>query len=155
MEIIKNKLPDDVLLYLHNLKYYLDLPIYYHGSCQRLDYYNGSDIDMCIFTDNEISTIKKITHYLNISNHKVHKIILYSNNNIISGYKINYYKISIPLEIIIYNIKDKKYILSHYIDNIQIPTYISILLLFIKYFYYKFKLLNYNIYNNIKKTLIC
>ena len=155
MEIITNKIPDDVQYFLKNLKHYLNLPLYYHGSCQRLDYYNESDIDMCIFTDNEHSTIVKLIHYLNINNSKVYKIINYINNtNLIFGYKINYYKLTVPLEIIVYNIKDKQIMIHHYINNIQIPIYISILLLIIKYFYYKIKMIDYKLYTNLKNKLI-
>ena len=60
METTKNKLPEDVQLFLNNLKQYLDKPIYFYGSIQRPDYMSGSDLDVDIFTDNEISTIEKL-----------------------------------------------------------------------------------------------
>ena len=155
METIKNKIPDDVRQFLNNLKHYLELPIYYHGSCQRLDYIEGSDIDMCIFTHNESSTITKLVNYFEINKKKVYKTVHYINNEkLVFGNKINYYKLSIPLELIVYNIKDKPYMLQHCISNIQIPIYISTLLLIVKYFYYKFKILDYTTYTNIKNKLI-
>lgn len=63
----KNKLPDSTTNFLNNLSEYLQTPLYFYGSIQRYDYFPGkSDIDIDIFTDNEKSTISKLSNYLQI-----------------------------------------------------------------------------------------
>ena len=156
MEIIKNKMPSDIQYFIKNFKEYLNLPLYFHGSCQRIDYYNGSDIDVTIFTNNMNSTIEKIKHYLNITTEKIYSVIFYrKNNNVVIFGKKYYYKVlSIPFDIIIYDIKYKEEVLLDNIKDIQIPIYISILLIFIKFFHYKIHLINYNTYSNIKSLFL-
>ena len=94
METTKHKLPNDVQLFLTNLKHYLDLPLYFYGSIQRHDFINGSDLDVDIFTDNESSTIQKLSHYLNRPKSHFKKTIAKYNNDpthtIIYGHKFQY-----------------------------------------------------------------
>ena len=135
METTKNKLPEDVQLFLNNLKQYLDKPIYFYGSIQRPDYMSGSDLDVDIFTDNEISTIEKLSHYLDIPNYKFKKTISKYNNDhtVIYGHKIMYIskELSLPIEFSIYNEKYKTHVLNEHNSKVNLPFYITVFLIVI------------------------
>ena len=58
METTKNELPQYAKQFFTKIGIYLDTPIYYFGSVQRDDYFPGlSDIDVAIFTDNNIKSL--------------------------------------------------------------------------------------------------
>jgi len=158
METTKNKLPEDVELFLNNLKQYLDKPLYFYGSIQRPDYMNGSDLDVDIFTDNEISTIEKMSHYLNIPNYKFKKTISkYGNDHtVIYGHKIMYIskELSLPIEFAIYNEKNKKQVLYQHNSKVELPFYITFALLILKTIYYKLHLIDQPTYANFKNTIL-
>jgi len=68
-----------------------DITIHFYGSIKRLDYIeNKSDIDIDIFTNNENSTIIKLSNFLNINKSDFKKIVYVINNRIIVGYKTKY-----------------------------------------------------------------
>ena len=158
METTKNKLPEDVELFLNNLKQYLDKPIYFYGSIQRPDFVKGSDLDVDIFTDNEISTIEKMSHYFNIPNYKFKKTISKYNNDhtVIYGHKIMYEtpELSLPIEFSIYNEKNKKQVLQQHNSKVDLPFYITFMLLILKTIYYKLHLIKQPMYANIKNTIL-
>lgn len=158
METTKNKLPEDVELFLNNLKQYLDKPIYFYGSIQRPDFVTGSDLDVDIFTDNEISTIEKMSHYLDIPNYKFKKTISkYSTDpTIIYGHKIMYSskELSLPIEFAIYNEKYKTHVLNEHNSKVNLPFYITFMLLILKTIYYKLHLIEQTTYAKIKRTIL-
>ena len=158
METTKNKLPEDVEIFLNNLKQYLDNPIYFYGSIQRPDYMSGSDLDVDIFTDNEISTIEKLSHYLNIPNYKFKKTISKYNNDhtVIYGHKIMYTskELSLPIEFAIYNEKNKTQVLRQHNSKVELPFYITFALLILKTIYYKLHLIDQPTYANFKNTIL-
>ena len=158
METTKNKLPEDVQLFLNNLKQYLDKPLYFYGSIQRPDFVKGSDLDVDIFTDNEISTIEKMSHYLDIPNYKFKKTISKYNNDhtVIYGHKIMYesLELSLPIEFSIYNEKNKTQVLYQHNSKVELPFYITIALLILKTIYYKLQLIDNKTYSKIKNTIL-
>ena len=158
METTKNKLPEDVQLFLNNLKQYLDKPIYFYGSIQRPDFVKGSDLDVDIFTDNEISTIEKMSHYLDIPNYIFKKTISkYGNDHtIIYGHKLMFKspELSLPIEFSIYNEKYKTRVLNEHNSKVELPFYITIALLILKTIYYKLQLIDPKTYSKIKKNIL-
>ena len=158
METTKNKLPEDVQLFLNNLKQYLDKPIYFYGSIQRPDYMSGSDLDVDIFTDNEISTIEKLSHYLDIPNYKFKKTISKYNNDhtVIYGHKIMYIskELSLPIEFSIYDEKYKTHVLNEHNSKVNLPFYITFMLLILKTIYYNLHLVDQKTYSKTKRTIL-
>jgi hypothetical protein len=155
METTKNKLPEDVELFLSNLKTYLDLPIYFYGSVQRSDFVKGSDIDIAIFTDNESSTIEKMSHYLHMPKSQFTKTLSNHNNDqVIYGYITKYKKLSCPIDFTIYTNKYKKEIIHDYTLRFNLPLYISGLLIILKFIHYKMHAINMVTYNRIKKQIL-
>ena len=158
METTKNKLPKDVYLFLNNLKKYLGTTLYFYGSIQRPDFVKGSDLDVDIFTDNEISTIEKMSHYLDIPNYIFKKTISkYGNDHtIIYGHKIMFKspELSLPIEFSIYNEKNKTQVLYQHNSKVELPFYITIALLILKTIYYKLHLIEQKTYAKIKNTIL-
>ena len=157
MEQTKNKLPNDVTIFLNNLKHYVNEPIYYYGSIQRVDYYFGSDIDVDIFSNNVDDLIIKLSHYLKVSKKKFKKVVqhLHTSNKTIFGYKVFYDKnISTPIEISIYSEIDKNTILGEHKLKLNIPFYISWLLIILKFFYYTLHIISDDYYKYYKKELL-
>jgi hypothetical protein len=159
METTKNKLTPFAEQFFKKLGNYLDTKIYYFGSIQRPDYFpNSSDIDVDIFTENENSTIAKLQHFLDVDRDKIKKFIykLNKTNKVVRGYKIKYKSIenNFTTEISIYNEKNKKEVLLEHSSKIDLPLYISILLVILKTFYYKLQILPTSIYYYFKKLIM-
>lgn len=157
MESTKNVLPPDIKQFYEELSDYLDIKLLFYGSIQRYDYFhNCSDIDVDIFTDNEQSTIEKITHFLHLSKKKVKKVVWNLNNHIVTGYKVKYEDEAIHLqtEFSIYNEKFKNDVLQCHLKKTVIPYYATVLLLIIKYLYYKLNILDKSTFIYLKDKIL-
>jgi predicted nucleotidyltransferase len=157
IEHIKSKLLKQELDFLLNMKNYLEIPIYVYGSILRLDYFpNKSDIDVAIFSNNIESTVVKLIDFLGVSNSTI-KIFKKKSTNIktyktktIWGFKTNYTLELTPItyfytqktqkrfEIMLYNKKHKKFIISNVTSHFNLPIFTSLTIYFLKLFYYYF-----------------
>lgn len=150
-----NKLTQEQTIFLKSLSSYIDKPLYLYGSILRNDYFNGkSDIDIAVFTDDEKSTLLKLSTFLNVEKMQFRNFISdhYSTYKIIKGKKLEYNNHFIKAEISIINENDKNTFLkihSHYI-----PLYISILLVLIKFLYYNLKIISSDNYKTCKHKLL-
>jgi len=136
MEIPKNKLPEDMDTFITLLKNYINEPIYFFGSVNRIDYVPyKSDIDAAIFTNNLNNMSMLLQHFLKIEKDEIKKIIVKVNNTIIHGKKIHYKNKheKIDIELVIYDIKYKEIMLEHYRVIESTPIFICYILLFLKY----------------------
>ena len=157
MEYTNNKLNKNTRQFFHRLSKYLDEKIYFYGSVQRMDYLpDKSDIDVCIFSDNEYSTMTKLQHFLRVSKNNFETFVKKCKNNIVYGYKIEYTHPTQPLkvELCIYNTKFKDIIQQDNVIKTKIPIYIGWILYFIKWFYYEIPILSDNTYKKIKDYLL-
>lgn len=143
--------------FFKTLSAYIEKPLFFFGSVQRFDYLKGlSDIDVAIFTDNIPSTLTKIQLLLNYTN-PVGKFI-YKNNlsqTVIYGNKLIYKtpEKDVIAEISIYNINDKNAIIQDQLSKINIPIFVSVLLLIVKCIHY-LKVISYNDYKYYKKCIL-
>lgn len=157
MNIIPSVLPMNLQKYFIELKNYLDTELYFYGSVIRNDYIkNKSDIDLCIFTDNEQSTINKLKFYFHIQSKDVKKVIKkYENNELILyGYKIKCVIDDIKCEIYIYNEYFKDKLLNEMQAPLKAPFYVNIFLYILKFFYYIIPILSKETYKTIKNYYI-
>ena len=157
MNIIPSVLPPNLKKYFIELKNYLDTELYFYGSVLRSDYIKDkSDIDMCIFTDNEPSTIIKLQSYFHIDTKYVKKIVKkYEKNElIVYGYKIKCIVDGTKCEVNIYNEKFKDKLLDEMQAPLKAPFYANIFLYIIKFFYYVIPLLPKDTYKTIKNYYI-
>ena len=152
METIKYKLSKEKIDFLQTMREYLDTPLYFYGSIQRLDYIdNISDIDVCIFTDNIESLILSLQQYLNVEKKHIKKFYINSlNKPLMDGYKLFYENSIIKLEISIYESKYKENVLKDLLTIIYIPNFYSIIILILKYIHMVFPIP----YKYLKKKLI-
>ncbi len=142
MEDTKYKLTDKQKNFFNKISNYLDTKLYYFGSIQRHDYFPGSsDIDVDIFTENETSTIAKLSNILNENKNNFKKTLwrLNSTGEIVNGYKFLYRdKINnLVVEFSIYNEKYKDEITKEHTSKQEIPFYATILLIILKFLFYK------------------
>ncbi len=159
METTYNKLDENQELFFRNLRGYLDQPILFFGSIQRNDYFRGhSDIDIDLFSDNVYSLMTKLQTYLDIPKNKVKKVVWkLQNGKMVSGYKVMYrdYSKKIFVEFSIYDEKYKNNILEeHVYKSLYMPTYAVAMLVIIKTLYYKFNILDDDLYNVLKKYIM-
>lgn len=157
MVIINNRLTDKQKLFFDRLSVYIDQPIYFYGSILRSDYIKGkSDIDIDIFTDNESSTIQKISNLLEINKSKFRKIVSNIHDKVVYGYKANYEDEinDIKVEISIYNNKYKHIVLNEHNNGRLMPFYMVFLLYILKFLYYQLGIIPINIYKSIKNTIM-
>lgn len=158
METTKNKLTSFEENFFNGLKYYIDKPIYFYGSIQRDDYLpQKSDIDIDIFSENEIGTVKLVSNYLNISPQDFKKILyrIHGSNRVVPGFKTKYEDThnKLTVEISIYNEKYKKDILDEHKSKFNLPYYITFILMFLKTLHYDFNILPIYYYSLCKKYL--
>lgn len=147
-----DKLTQEQTLFFKSLSAYIDKPLYFYGSILRNDYFNGkSDIDIVVFTDNDKSTLSKLSLFLNIDKSQFRTFVSkhYSNYKINKGKKVKYQNKFVNAEISIIDENDKNTFLK--LHSHQIPLYISILLILLKFLYYTLAIIsedNYKIYKH-------
>ena len=159
------KFPENTKFFLKNLEESTNHKIYYFGSSKRLDYIQGCDIDMAMFTDNIPSLITIVIAFLNTQNN-FKQIIHIQKNLLINGYKLNFNdeKQNINIELVIYDKKFKNIMLKFYENSNNLPYFISLILLCLKYLniyrfidkksYYKIKVFLFNIFCNSSKLVV-
>jgi len=155
METTKNNLPENTVHFFNELSRYLETKLYFFGSVQRSDYLHGvSDIDVDVFTNNMDAMIHKLQHFLHVPRSKFKKMIcrLQLSNRLVSGYKVYYQNdvIGIITEISIYNEQYKTDVLTTHKLKTSIPFYVSWILVIMKTLYYKFNIIDTNVYKYIK-----
>jgi len=158
METTYNKLPEQTEALLIKLKNYLQTPLYFYGSVQRIDYLSDdSDVDVDIFTSNEKTTIYKLIHFFKLKRSDISPCVYnIATNETIKCYKLEYNDPikKIRLEISIYNEKDKKAILNEHINHSNIPFICTLLLLILKVFYYKLGIIDKDLFLEFKHFFI-
>lgn len=159
MDTTKNKLSNEAMNFFKGLSQYIDTNLLFFGSIQRSDYFPGmSDIDIDVFTDNEYSTMKKMQHYMQLPKKKFKRFMwhLNTNNRLVVGYKVSYKDVEkgIDAEFSIYNDKYKDDVLKEHRMKTVLPFYVSWLLIFLKYLYYKLKLLKKETFHYLKKKIL-
>ena len=147
-----DKLTQEQTLFFKSLSVYIDKPLYFYGSILRNDYFNGkSDIDIAVFTDNDKSTLSKLSTFLNVEKEQFRSFISkhYSTYKINKGKKVEYKNKFVNAEISIIDENDKNTFLK--LHSHQIPLYISILLILLKFLYYTLHIIskaNYKFYKH-------
>ena len=157
MNEIPSVIPLNLQKYFINLKNYIDAELYFYGSVIRNDYIQGkSDIDLCIFTDNEFSIIPKIKSYFHVEQKDFKKILkkYESNNEIIYGYNMKFTLDGIRCELHLYNEIFKDLLLNEMHAPLKSPFYINLFLYILKFFYYTIPLLEKETYSSIKNYYI-
>jgi hypothetical protein len=159
METTKNEMSQYAKEFFLKLGIYLDTPIYYYGSIQRNDYFpNSSDIDTDLFTDNESSIIIKLQNFLGVEKHKIKKFVykLHKSQKIVYGHKVKYVdaKNNFSTEISIYNEKYKDDVLLEHNSKAILPIYVTILLIILKFFFYKVQILPEETYSYFKRIIM-
>ena len=157
MEQINNRLTDKQKEFFNNLSIYIDKPIYFYGSIIRMDYIPGkSDIDIDIFTDNELSTINMLCNYLGLNKYDFKKSLYKINSKMVYGYKGKYEDKTkdINIEIAIYNTKYKDIILQDHSKHLSIPFFVSITLIILKFFYYNLGFISTDMFKTCKQNLL-
>jgi predicted nucleotidyltransferase len=159
METTKNKLTQEETIFFQNLRDYLDTPIYFYGSIQRDDYLpEYSDIDVDIFTNSENSIIIKLENYLNVKRNDFQKTLCIMDNKkrVVPGYKIKYNNEDkkINVEFSIFNEKYKKYVIESQKSKFSLSYYTCIILLVLKSLYYKFNIIPFKLFRQLKNYLI-
>lgn len=159
MEDIKEKISDNQYIFLKNLQDYIGIKLIFFGSIKRCDFMSeNSDIDIAIISDNINSTLKKLQNYLNLHDNKIRKFVqkIPNKNGIIDGYKTNYDNecINLSLEILIYDEKYRNDVMFniHKINNL--PFYIVLLLIILKFFYYELHIISIQNLKFFKKKLL-
>ncbi len=144
MESTKNKISHDAQIFFDKLSNYLDTKLYYYGSVQRDDYVDGkSDIDIDIFTSDEKGTMLKLQSFLNIPQSAFKRVVnrLHTTNKIVYGQKVKYNRGGINAEFSVYNDRNKADILAEHNSKSVLPWFISLLLVILKFVYYRLYLL--------------
>ena len=158
METTNNKLTSYQNVFFNKLSNFLDTKLYFFGSVQRFDYFpNSSDIDVTIFTENKNSTIIKLLHFLGMDRSNVREVVWNINHNtLIKGNKLKYKDIdhNLYIEFSIYNEKYKEIVLNDHNSKKTLPFYATFLLLILKFFYYKMKLISKDVYIKSKRFIL-
>jgi hypothetical protein len=157
MDKINKKLTYNQKIFLNSFSQYIDKELYFYGSIKRSDFIPGkSDIDIDIFTDNEISTIQLTCNFLNIKRRDVKKFVYKINSLMVYGYKAKYEdkENGIKVEFSIYNNKYKNVILIDRNNGEYLPLHIMVTLYIIKILFYNLKIISKKTYKRCKRFLM-
>jgi hypothetical protein len=157
MEIVNKRLTQNQKIFFSNLTNYINEDIFYYGSILRPDFIKGkSDIDIDIFSGNEISTINKLSNYLNVNKNEFRKFVYKIGQTLVRGYKVKYSNTEeqIESEISIYNEKYKELVLKDHSKDRCLPFHITIALFIIKFLFYNLQILPKKIYKRCKRFLM-
>jgi predicted nucleotidyltransferase len=159
METTRHKLPEDAELFFKELGEYLDTKIYFYGSVQRGDYFPGmSDIDVSIFTDNENSTLEKLSHFLHIKKSSIKRFIFRDNgsSHLVYGYKTMFKnpEHNFRAEISVYSSNNKKEVLNEHISKMTLPLYKAWAIYILKFLFYNVGIVDKKSYKDLKKYII-
>lgn len=156
IEQIKDKIGQDKYEFFKKLQSYLDTKLYFYGSVNRFDYFNGSsDLDIAVITDDVNGLIFKLQTYLHLKKSEVKQI--YQSFHVkppklIKGYKVKYennHK-NLSFDILVYDEKYRKIVINNLNESNSIPFYIVFLLLIIKSFYYNMGIIGKETYLHLK-----
>jgi len=157
METTKNQLTPDQKDFFDKLKNYINKPIYFYGSIQRNDYFPGkSDFDVDVFTDNENSTIYHLCNFLNLQKSDFKKSVYKVHNDVVYGYKIKYKDEAkqFKMEMGLYNQKFKEIVMKDHLKDFELPLYISVVLIILKFLFYKLEFISKETYKRLKRLLM-
>lgn len=157
MEIVNKRLTQNQKIFFNDLTNYIDEDIYYYGSILRPDFIKGkSDIDIDIFSSNEVSTINKLSNYLNVDKNQFRKFVYKIGKTLVRGYKVKYSnpEEEIESEISIYNDKYKELVLRDHSKDRCLPFYITIALFIVKFLFYNLQILPKKMYKRCKRFLM-
>jgi hypothetical protein len=144
--------------FFRNMENYLDTPVYFFGSVQRLDYVPGySDVDVILFADNMTEMQYKLTSFLKRSKTDMKRIVKHLGNYIFQGYKIFYKNAdaSVIAEINIFPSVDKSnYLRMQHELKENVPFIICVIMYIIKLVYYRLGFLSSDQYRYLKKSLL-
>jgi hypothetical protein len=157
METTKNEITPEQRDFFDKLKNYINKPIYFYGSVQRNDYFPGkSDFDVDIFTDNESSTIYQLCNFLDLKKSDFKKFVYKINNEVVNGYKVNYKDETkhFKIEIGLYNEKFKEIVIKDHLKDFELPLYVSVILIILKFLFYKLEIISKQTYKRLKRFLM-
>ncbi len=157
MNIVNDRLTVNEKEFFNKISLYTEDEIYFYGSIQRPDYIKGkSDIDVDIFTDNESSTVQKLCNLLDIKRSEFKNIVYKIDSEMVYGYKLKYDDVEnkINVEMSIYNKKYKSAVLYDHNKCRDLPFYVTILLMIIKFLYYNVGIVPNSIYKRCKQFLM-
>lgn len=154
MNTIRPDFPKQLQIFFRRLKEQTEEELYFYGSASRSDYIHGqSDIDVAIFTDNEFSTISKISNLLKVSKTAFDKVVWKLEGNMLYGYKLKCDKyINSKCEISVFN-REFQNILIPEITTTNMPIYISVMLYILKLFHYTIPIIPNDMYDSIKRYI--
>jgi hypothetical protein len=161
--ISSDKLTASQAVFFRQLENYVDETLYFYGSIQRADYIPGkSDIDVCLFSENEHSTLAKLLHFLHLPRSKVKKIVWRINNirkpKIVYGYKVQFSNREeggdIEAEFSVYNSRFKEKVMEDHLMKMHLPVYCSVLLYIIKVLYYQLLWIDKDTYRYLKRKVM-
>jgi hypothetical protein len=158
MENTRKPFPEHIHRFFTSLSQFLETPLYFFGSVQRIDYIPGkSDIDIDIFTNNIEYTKKKLAYFLKMKKGDFKKVMWrLKNNRVIHGYKIMYKnpKQKIIAEFSLFNESVKNFVLEEHREAITYPTHALVLLYIVKFFYYQIGCIDRKMYKRMKTYLL-
>jgi hypothetical protein len=157
MDKSKTKLTENQRQFFDSMTIAIDKPVYFYGSINRPDYIPGkSDIDVDIFTDNENSTLKLLSNFLDVTQHEIKKTVIKINTEVIYGHKVQYEDIDkgINVEMSIFNDDYKQTVLTDHNKNQCLPIYITIVLVIVKYMFYNLEIITKKQYKRCKQFLM-
>jgi hypothetical protein len=147
MDDVKHKMPMNKQIFFTNLENYLETPLYYFGSVKRYDYSpDNSDIDAILFTNNEASSISHLQNWFHASKSEFKKTVNYlpTSKQIAYGHKYTYKNKTqnISTDILIYNIKYEELLKKDTLSKINVPLYITIIWIILKFLHYQVGILS-------------
>jgi len=156
-EQVTRKLTPRQYMFFNHLSMYIDKDLYFYGSIARADYIaSKSDIDLAIFTDNDMSTIYQLCNVLNIKKNEFKKTVYRIGETVVHGFKVRYADPSreIETEISVYDDKYKSLVIQDQKRSDSLPFYVTFLLYIVKILFYDLHIISKKGYKRVKRFLM-
>lgn len=161
---IKSRLTEEQILFIENLQDLIQTKIYFYGSIERKDYFNGkSDIDIDIFPANVQSTLFKLRQVGMVPNNEVKYVkwsLFMPEKHKFKCIKVSVKNNNVSLEINIYNQNKRNEVLNARKYQLQqFNTGLQYILMIFKKMHYEYGIITIDtlmkikifLYNNIAK----
>ena len=94
--------------------------------------------------------------FLDLKKSDFKKFVYKINNEVVNGYKVNYKDETkhFKIEIGLYNEKFKEIVIKDHLKDFELPLYVSVILIILKFLFYKLEIISKETYKRLKRFLM-
>ncbi len=155
--LARSRLTESQTRFFDELKTVCDITPHFYGSILRPDYMAGrSDVDVDLFTDNERSTVAKLSAWLQLKRSDWHRAVYKIRHRVVTGWKTKYQNEDrgVDVELSVYDNRIRSHVEWDHALCEHLPPHITVALVVLKFFYYVLGVVPIWVYRRAKQFLM-